>query len=332
MRPTDLSAALVALIPTGRPLFVHGPPGVGKSCIIKQAAAALGKQVCDIRAVLLDPVDLRGLPVPNGECVHWKAPSFLPRSGEGVLFLDELPQAPPLVQAGCLQLTLDRAIGEYKLPDGWTVIAAGNRQEDRAGAHKLITPLLNRFIHLDLEVSNEDWDAWALESGVSPEVRSFIRFRPNLLHSFDPSRGERAFPTPRSWQFVSEVARHAPVLLLHGVIAGCVGDGPAAEYVSFHRMYHQLPDVDALLANPLAGKVPNDPAVLYALTGAITERARKADAKMLENVGTLAGRLEDEFCVLLMRDVQQVNSSFKGTRMAAQLLRKHRDVFLANIK
>src|SRR4029079_8083765 len=117
--------------------------------------------------------------------------------GEGVLFLDELAQAPPLVQAACLQLTLDRRVGEHELPAGWSVIAASNRAEDRAGTHRLISPLLNRFVHLDLEVSNEDWQAWAVASGIAPEVRAFLRYRPALLFRFDPAVQERAFPTPR---------------------------------------------------------------------------------------------------------------------------------------
>src|SRR5205085_3221785 len=170
---------------------------VGKSSLIRQAARDLSLAVCDVRAVLLDPVDLRGLPTLKDGAAEWCPPAFLPRGGEGVLFLDELAQAPPLVQAACLQLTLDRRVGEYELPAGWSVVAASNRQEDRAGAHRLITPLLNRFVHLDLEVSLEDWQDWAARAGVCHEVRSFLRYRPALLFQFDPGSGQRAFPTPR---------------------------------------------------------------------------------------------------------------------------------------
>ncbi|MCI0456912.1 MAG: MoxR family ATPase [Gemmataceae bacterium] len=248
MKPSDVASALAALIPTKRPIYLWGPPGVGKSSIVKQAAESLDLQVCDLRAVLLDPVDLRGLPFidntngPRPRKAEWCPPAFLPRDKEevgdtrGVLFLDELAQAPPLVQAACLQLTLDRKVGDYELPPNWTVIAASNRQEDRAGAHKLISPLLNRFIHLDLEVSHEDWNAWALAAGLAPEVRAFINFRPALLFDFDPSRGARAFPTPRSWSFVSDVVGHTPTHLLHPVIAGCVSEGPAAEFVAFQDL------------------------------------------------------------------------------------------------
>ena len=181
MRPTELVRALAALIPIKRPLYLWGQPGIGKSSLVRQAADASHLSLVDVRATLLDPVDLRGLPsVARGTAV-WNPPDFLPKGGNGLLFLDELAQAPPLVQAACLQLTLDRRLGEYELPEGWSVIAASNRSEDRAGTHRLITPLLNRFVHLDLEVSADDWQAWAVTANIATEARAFLRFRPGSI-------------------------------------------------------------------------------------------------------------------------------------------------------
>jgi MoxR-like ATPase len=172
MAPSDLARALEALVPARRPAYVWGSPGVGKSSVVRQAADALGLDLVDLRVTLLDPVDLRGRPrLADDSCV-WVPPAFLPRGGAGVLFLDELAQAPPLVQAACLQLTLDRRLGEYALPDGWSVVAAGNRAEDRAGGHRPITPLLNRFVHLDLEVDAEEWQRWAATAGGAAQRRS----------------------------------------------------------------------------------------------------------------------------------------------------------------
>ncbi len=331
MRPSEVCSAIRSLLPTQRPLYLWGPPGVGKSSLIRQAAQELNLEVCDLRAVLLDPVDLRGLPAINGDHqAHWCPPAFLPHDphGKGVLFLDELAQAPPLVQAACLQLTLDRKLGEYSLPEGWTVVAASNRQEDRAGAHRLITPLLNRFVHLDLEVSNDDWQEWALAAGIRPEVRSFLRFRPALLFQFDASRNERSFPTPRSWQFVSDVEAVTPPELLHAITAGCVGDGPAAEFCAFAQIYHQLPDVDQVLANPSTYHVPTDPGVLYALSCCLVERCRKADEPLLQAVVTYADRLPAEFSVLTIRDLSAINRRVLEVPQAGVWLRKHRHLFL----
>jgi hypothetical protein len=311
MRPTELTAALTALVPTRRPVYVWAAPGTGKSSLVRKAAETLNRSLLDVRATLLDPVDLRGLPtVANGRTT-WCPPDFLPASGEGLLFLDELAQAVPAVQTALLQLTLDRRLGEYVLPDGWSVVAASNRPTDRAGTHRLISPLLNRFIHLDLEVCEEDWQAWALTASIAPEIRAFIRFRPALLYQFEPAANPRSFPTPRSWSFVSDVLPATPAHLLHRVAAGCVGDGPAAELIAFLGLYRQLPDVDAVLANPTTAPVPREPAVLYALVSALVERvrAKAAPAAAFARYGV---RLPDEFGVLALRDAVSVDRTLAG--------------------
>lgn len=306
MRPSDLSRTLAAVLPAGRPVYLWGPPGVGKSSVVRQAACELKLAVVDLRATLLDPVDLRGLPRLVKDIAVWCPPAFLPRAGHGVLFLDELAQAPPLVQAACLQLVLDRRLGEYELPEGWVVVAASNRQEDRAGAHRLISPLLNRFVHLDLDVCPDDWQQWAVTAGIAPEVRAFLRFRPGLLFQFDASTNPRAFPTPRSWQFVSDVLAKTPLNLLHPVITGCVGEGAAVEFLGFVRLYRELPDLDAVLRDPDHAPVPREPAVLYALVRALVELCRSDRAPLSEFV-RYASRLPDEFGLLAMRDALAVN-------------------------
>ena len=330
MKPTDIARALAALVPSRRPVYVWGPPGCGKSSVVRQAAMALSLDLIDVRATLLDPVDLRGLPRLDAETAVWCPPAFLPKGGQGLLFLDELAQAAPLVQAACLQLVLDRRIGEYELPDEWSVVAASNRAEDRAGTHRLISPLLNRFVHLDLEVSAEDWQQWAVTTKVAPEVRAFLQYRPGLLFQFDPAANPRAFPTPRSWQFVSDSLAATPTDLLHQVAAGCVGDGPAAEFLGFLKLYQELPDLDAVLARPDQSPVPREPAVLYALVGALVERCRQAQAPLPQFV-TYALRLPDEFALLALRDALAVQPKLAGLPAVQQWIAKARQkgLFLA---
>ena len=311
MRPSEVTKCLASLIPTKRPIYLWGPPGIGKSSVVRQAAQSLSLGLVDVRATLLDPVDLRGLPRLDGDQAVWCPPAFLPRDGDGVLFLDELAQAAPLVQAACLQLTLDRRIGEYELPTGWSVVAASNRSEDRAGTHRLISPLLNRFVHLDLEVSSEDWQSWAVANGIAPEVRAFLNYRPALLSQFDVTSNPRAFPTPRSWQFVSDVIPRTPNELLHPVAAGCVGEGPAAEFLGFLRLYRELPDLDQVLAKPDSSPVPREPAILYALVGALVERCRSTTTS-LNNFVSYAMRLPDEFTLLALRDSLAIQPKLVG--------------------
>lgn len=305
MTPAHIVSALYTLLSIKQPVFIWGPPGVGKSQIVAQVARQQGLALRDIRAVLLDPVDLRGLPriTDEGNAV-WCSPGFLPQQGtdpeEGILFLDELNAAPPLVQAACYQLILDRCIGEYRLPDGWSIIAAGNREKDKAVTHRMPSALANRMVHLEFEVSLDDWLAWAQCSGIRPEVSSFLRFRPKLLHDFDPLAASKAFASPRSWEFVSRILDAQP----HGdveyeLFKGTVGVASAAEFMGFLAVWRELPTVEDILGNPETALVPEEPAALYALCEAL---ALKANAEIIGGLVRYAERLPAEFGVLLMRD------------------------------
>jgi MoxR-like ATPase len=328
MRPKEIAQTLDRLIPLQQPTFMWGPPGVGKSQLVRQAAERLGLGFIDIRAVLLDPVDLRGLPYVDKGTAKWAVPDFLPRKGEGVLLLDELPQSPQLTQGGLLQLTLERRLGEYTLPDGWSIIAAGNRSEDRAGGHRMITPLLNRFLHVDLEVHHEDWQEWALTNNIAPEIRSFLRFKPTLLHDFKPDTNPRAFPSPRSWAFVNKILPAAQGTVEHSVLSGCVGEGPASEFIAHRQLHSQLPDIDGLLADPKAGKIPDEPSVQYALCAAVAEKCRTADSRKLGNAAVYAGRMPKEFGILMMRDIMTVNDKALSTKEGAAWLKENRGLLL----
>lgn len=331
MRPSQLCTTLAALCGTHQPVFIWGPPGVYKSSVVRQVAEGLKRPLIDVRTVLLDPVDLRGLPsVVNGRA-HWCPPSFLPSDPESraIIFLDELPQSPPMVQAACLQLVLDRQLGEYKLPEGCDIVAAGNRQEDRAGTHRMITPMLNRFVHLQAEVSTDDWQAWALRNGVDARVRAFIGFKPGLLLAFDPKAAVLAFPTPRSWAFVSRClpAATGPSDMLE-IVKGCVGDGAACEFMAFVDLMGRMPDPQKILADPDNSPVPTgEPAVMYALVGALVDAVRN-NASSGNAVVKYANRLPAEFGVLLMRDSICVNPAVMKTPEGAAWARKNADVIL----
>lgn len=301
MKPSHIISALGTLLRVQQPAFLWGAPGVGKSQIVAQVARSHGLRLVDIRAVLLDPVDLRGLPrfTEQGE-VAWCAPAFLPRTGRGILFLDELNTAPPLVQAACYQLILDRKLGEYCLPEGWSVIAAGNRETDRAVTHRMPSALANRLVHLECDTDLDDWLLWAEQNDIHPGLRAFLRFRPALLHQFQPDRNEKAFPSPRSWAFVSRILQSQPEPhCLFPLLRGTVGEAAAAECTAFLRMMDDLPDADAVLRNPHTVAIPDDPAVVYALCESV---ARLACVRTMPEVTALAARLPVEFGVLLMRD------------------------------
>ena len=311
MKPSEIVSALRTLLLVKQPTFLWGAPGVGKSQIVARIAHENQLELVDIRAVLLDPVDLRGLPRFGEDGVVWSPPAFLPREGRGILFLDELNSAPPLVQAACYQLILDRKLGEYILPDGWTVVAAGNRESDRAVTHRMPSALANRLVHLDFEADLDDWLLWAEGCGIDSRLRAFLRFRPRLLHAFDPKSAEKAFPSPRSWEFVSRILAATPRReMLLPLLKGAVGEGAAAECVAFLRMFDDLPSAESVLDDPAGVRIPEDPAVIYAMCESV---ARKATTGIMPRMTALASRLPVEFGVLLMRDAAAAEPAIVNT-------------------
>ncbi len=299
MKASAIASALRTLVAARQPVFIWGGPGVGKSAIVHQLAAILKVILQDVRALLLDPVDLRGLPfLGNDGRSKWATPEFLPQGGSGILFLDELNAAPAMVQASCYQLVLDRKLGEYTLPEGWAIIAAGNRESDRAVTTRMPTPLRNRFVHLEFEVDLQEWSEWAIQASIRPEVIAFLRFRQELLSAFD--RDANAFPSPRSWEFVSRILDATPDQSIeHELFAGAVGAGAATEFSAFLKTFRELPNIDAILLNPLKEPVPENAAAQYAVASALAHCA--ADTNF-DRICTYLGRMPTEFSVLCVRD------------------------------
>lgn len=326
MKPSKITDALKTCIAAGQPIFIWGAPGVGKSEIVAQIARELKYKLLDVRAVLLDPVDLRGLPsIENGEAV-WSTPTFLPKGkGKHILFLDELNAAPQLVQAACYQLILDRRIGEYQLPKDTVIIAAGNRETDRAVTSRMPSALANRFVHLDFNVDLDDWVDWALKNNIRSEIIAFQRFRPELLHTFDPKKNEKSFATPRSITFLSRVLDASESFPSFELVKGIVGERYAVEFLAFIKMYEQLPDPNIIIIAPDTAETPSDPATLYAICGAL---AQKSSADNFNNLITYANRLPVEFSVLLVRDCIRQDESIMNTRSYIEWISDHSEVLV----
>lgn len=328
MKPSSLRSALPKLLAKQRPVFLWGAPGVGKSDVIKQIAEDHKLELRDVRLSLLDPIDLKGFPTIDSvkKQMSWLPADFLPKKGKGLLFLDEMNSAPQSVQAAAYQLVLNRKIGEYKLPDGWSVMAAGNRASDRSVVHAMPAALANRFVHLDFDINVDDWSHWAMENELHTDLRAFIRFRPNLLHCFDSASNPRAFPSPRSWAFVNDIYKdNHSADDEYELIKGTVGEGAAAEFSGFVRQIKDLPTIDQVLLDPDGTKVPTSPAGMYAMATAL-------DAKTTtNNIGRImkyTDRLPVEFQVVYVRSAIRRDSKLTGTKEYMDWGIKHQNVLL----
>jgi len=289
-----LANAIAARLAT----FISGPPGIGKSTMVRSVASSLGMELRDVRVSLLDAVDLRGLPFPDRErgTTLWLPPQFLPPMGSttrGILFLDEINAATPNVQAACYQLVLDRRIGEYELPEGWVVCAAGNRTTDRSVAYSLPSALRNRFLTIELRHDLAGWLAWATERvdgrpRVHPSITDFVSYRPGMLLDMPEQLRDQPFPTPRSWEFASRLieqgerewgvfppSEHLLVEreLTQAMLEGTVGH-VATEFMAFLDSIGDRTFVTRFLANPAGAELPTHGGCLFVLVMAIAERVK----------------------------------------------------------
>jgi hypothetical protein len=325
MRATELIEIINSLVEQRVPTFLWGAPGIGKSSIVKQIAKESGVGFIDLRLALMDPTDLKGIPFYDKEShtALWAPPAFLPREGEGILFLDELNSAPPSVQASAYQLILDRKVGEYELPDGWAIVAAGNREGDRGVTYRMPTPLANRFVHFEMEVSIEDWRFWAYKNGVNEAIISYISYKNEHLFTFDPKSEAKSFATPRSWEFVNSILNgNISKELLLDTLSGAVGRDVAVSFLSFIKVMHKLPDIESILSTG-NGEYSDEIDVLYALsTGLVSACLRDKNEEYLENLLIYTLGLKSEFAVMIVQDLQRNGITMEHSKAFKEWVQK----------
>ncbi|NJO62904.1 MAG: hypothetical protein HC836_33185 [Richelia sp. RM2_1_2] len=298
IKPSELALALMHLSKVknrkggvGRAAFIWGPPGIGKSDIMAQVAADLGFQFVDIRLSQMEPTDVRGIPVPSkGQdgtpVVFWAPPSFLELdpSVPTMYFFDEMNSAPQSIQSAAYQFILDRRLGDHKFGPHDVVFAAGNRETDRGATFKMPTPLMNRFVHLELRVDFDDWQNWAIANSIHKTVVGYLTWQKHELFDFQPGSASRGFPTPRSWEFVSQLVNedpNLPEMVILAMISGSVGEGAAIKFMEYRKLNEKLPNPSDILAGKIT-KLKDDQketSIMYALTiGLCYELKEKYDA------------------------------------------------------
>jgi len=333
MRPKLLLETIKFAIKHQLPLLIKGAPGVGKSDIIAQASQATKTELIISHPVVSDPTDYKGLPFPvKGK----EEAKFLPfgdllklikATKPTVFFLDDLGQAAHSVAAACMQLLLARRINGHKVADCVTFLAATNRRQDKAGVMGILEPVKSRFAAIvELEINIDNWVNWAIENSMPVELIAFIRYRPNLLHDFKPTADIINTPNPRTVAYVGKMMNAGlSADIQYEMISGAAGEGFAAEFIGFLNTWKSLPDIEQLIQHPETTKVPAEPSLLFAICGALIQ---KANIKNIAMIMKYMIQMPAEFQVLFLKDAIKKKPALAETTAFLDWSRKHHNLII----
>lgn len=285
--PNRAKASIRHALRKFRPIFLWGPPGIGKSEIVEQIGESINAFVIDVRLSLWDPTDIKGIPYFDANLgkMVWGAPSELPDEAMAkkyekiILFLDEMNSAAPAVQAAAYQLILNRRVGEYKLPDNVMIVAAGNREGDKGVTYRMPAPLANRFLHLEMKHSFDDWFQWAADNKIHKDVVGYLQFAKGDLYDFDPKSSSRSFATPRSWSFVSEIIEDDDIDegTATDLISGTIGEGLAVKFMAHRKVASGMPNPEDILSGKVKEMESREISAMYSLTVALCYELKEAN-------------------------------------------------------
>ncbi len=313
-------------IPDTISYMLWGAPGIGKSEIVEELLRSIAEKtgktpvLSDVRLLLFNPVDLKGIPVAdeNREFAKWLAPELFKMDPSedvvNVLFFDELSAALPSVQASAYQLILNRRIGEHKLPDNCITICAGNRTTDKSVAYAMPKALGNRLIHVELQPDFEDWkENYALKAGINEKIISFLAFKRDRLMDFDPSNDFVTFPSPRSWSFVDKCLKmnNNDIDEAHFYVSGAIGTSCAVEFKEYCKVYTDLPDIEKILNGSYILKdgsvapenLPKEIGAMWAVTSSISLRLKDRTMEEYDNIFKYIFNLEAEYAICIANDM-----------------------------
>lgn len=299
--------------------MVVGSPGCGKSQIVHKIAQDYGLKVIDLRLSQCDPTDLMGFPNIQGHKAGYVPMNTFPIEGDPIpqgyngwlLFLDEFNSAPPAVQAASYKVVLDRMIGQYHLHKNVAIVCAGNLEIDNAIVQTMSTALQSRLVHLELTVDTKEWVDWASSNGIDHKITSFINFKPSNLFTFQADHTDKTYACPRTWEFANRLVKtvdsQSPYFL--PMLAGTISEGVAREFVGYCKIFNDLPKIEQIIAAPETTKVPEEPSILFAMTGHIAEKANKENCA---NLIQYLHRFPAEFQIICMRELVRRDKSLLG--------------------
>jgi hypothetical protein len=259
--------------------------------LVEGITEELGGLMIDLRLGQMEPTDIRGIPFYNKEIgkMDWAPPIDLPDEETAsqypvvVLFLDELNSAAPSVQAAAYQLILNRRVGKYRLPKNVVMVAAGNRESDKGVTYRMPTPLANRFIHLEMKTDFAAYQIWAVQNKIHQDVVGYLSFAKQDLYDFDSKSSSRAFATPRTWTFVSELLQNddGDDETLTNLVAGTVGEGLAVKFMAHRKISSRLPQPEDILAGKVHELEIKEVSAMYSLVISMCYELKDAVARKI---------------------------------------------------
>jgi hypothetical protein len=289
---TQARKSLLEAFRVKRPLFLWGPPGIGKSELVEGITKELGGLMIDLRLGQMEPTDIRGIPFYNKDSntMEYAAPGDLPDEETAsqypvvVLFLDEMNSAPASVQSAAYQLILNRRVGKYKLPDNVVMVAAGNRESDKGVTYRMPTPLANRFIHQEMKVDFPSWQEWAVQNNIHKDVVGYLSFAKQDLYDFDAKSASRAFATPRSWSFVSQLLNDGvDDETMTNLVAGTVGEGLAVKFMAHRKIAGRMPKPEDILNGKVTDLNVKEVSAMYSLVISMCYELKGAVEKKMDS-------------------------------------------------
>ena len=316
VKPSQAVSIITKLIRARLVPMLQGSPGTGKSSIIHQVAKDFRLFVIDLRLAQCDPTDLGGFPHIVGKRASYLPMDTFPIEGDAIpegydgwlLFLDEMNSASLAVQSAAYKLILDRMVGKYRLHKNVAIVCAGNLETDNAIVNPMSTAMQSRMVHLELVSDLNEWLDWAYPRGIDHRITSYLKFKPGNLYAFSPDHTDKTYACNRTWEFANRVMKvtedNDPDRL--PMLAGTLSEGVAREFLGFCKIDQDLPKIPQIVDNPEGIKVPEEPSILFALTGSIGHNASK------DNLGQLmkyVNRLPKEFQVVTLREVVRRNTA-----------------------
>lgn len=201
----------MAMWPKSGVPFISSKPGVGKTAMIREIGSKMGFSYTPLYLAMMDDTDVGLFPylgdtTEGVKCIDYAVPRWALEANTRptILHFDELNRASLSVRNAALQILLEREIGDrFKFNDNVLMIASGNLgEEDGTDVEEFDAALNNRLIHFHHSLGTEDWiEAFAKEN-CHELITSYIQAYPDRLYQ-NPTENCRAFPTPRTWTFLS---------------------------------------------------------------------------------------------------------------------------------